>query len=107
MYGKFKVENKVCYMANALALVDLSKSKVGDIVKLYRYETEEELYFVAIKNNKGTAPFTWDIIPTVESFSLYQALGLIPEYEELCHKTLLENRDWISKEAEELLKEVL
>ena len=106
MYGKYKVNNKVCYMANALALVDLSKAKIGDIVKLYRYETEEELYFCAVENNIDTTPFIWDIISTEESFSLYQALGLIPSYEELDTKTLIENRDWITNEDIKLLEVV-
>ena len=83
MYGKFKVNNQVCYMANALSLVDISACKVGSIVKLYRYETEEELYMVAEKNNRGTDLLMWSMISTQESFDLYQVLGFIPSYEEL------------------------
>ena len=90
-YGKFNVKHQTCYMANALSLVDLNESKVGDIVKLYRYETNEELYFVARKNNRGTNPIVWDYIQDEETFKLYQALGFIPRYEELCLKTLYEN----------------
>ena len=88
MYGKYKVNNQNCYLVNALALVDLSKSKVGDIVKLYRYETEEELYLVAVVNNRDNTSIMWDSIQCEDNFKLYQALCIIPEYEEYCSKTV-------------------
>lgn len=98
MFGKFKVENQVCYMSNSLALVNLSESKIGDIVKLYRYETEEELYMVAVENPRVTGGILWDTIINQETFDLYQFFGSIPGYEELCFKTLYNERTFFSKE---------
>ena len=80
------------FMINAVTLIDCGKVMNNEVVKLYKYETGEEIFLTCVEYTNGNKKF--EVITEKSHFKLMQSLKYIPKYE-VFSKTSVKNSGYL------------